>query len=85
MTSTISPMQRKGAKMRAMLFLMLTAGALLTGCVKPSEGRATAILDAAAPYVVPTGQALAGEDMVGAQENGARLLAVLCQWKDTCQ
>lgn len=71
--------------MRKTLLVTLAAVALLSGCETHSEGRATAILDAATPHVRPTGQALAEGDMTAAQESGARLLAILCQWRGACE
>lgn len=67
------------------LSLMMTL-ALSTGCSpSQSEGYAAGLLDSAAPLVKPHAGALASGNARDARETGARLIAVLCQWKDTCK
>lgn len=54
---------------------------LASGCATLSEGRATALIDRAHTLAQPHGRALAASDDTDAQETGAPLLAVLCEWK----
>ena len=61
---------------------LLTTLALLSGCsTSKTEGRATAILDAAMPEAEAHAKALAGNDLPAARRSGIRLLAVLKEWR----
>lgn len=56
----------------------------VSGCenwaASSDEGRASGLLDAAAPYVRRHAAALAGDDMAEARRTGAPLLVILAEW-----
>lgn len=68
-------------KMRIKLLMMCAALALATGCEKPSEARAAALLDRMHPLIEPHGRALARSSDARAVETGAPLLAIACEWR----